>query len=114
MMEVVPQCACALNASLWGWRQRFLGRQHGMKGCKEAPAVRSTFSCVFEAPQALMMDLLMGSLKSLRHAGVVGDMGDGHSGFESDVWAAQRAHAASPSRGRRLHDTGGPRDAVPH
>lgn len=34
-----------------------------MKDWKEAPAVRSMFSCVFEASQPLM-DLLMGSLVS--------------------------------------------------
>lgn len=62
VMEVVSQCVCPLSASLWGWR-RFLGRQHGMKDWKEAPAVRSMFSCVFEASQPLM-DLLMGSLVS--------------------------------------------------
>lgn len=45
---------------------------------------------------------------------MVGDTGDGHFGFKSDVWAAQSTHTASPSRGRRFHDTRGPRDAVPH
>lgn len=54
----------------------------------------------------------MSSLQSLRHAGVVGDTGDGHSGFESDVCVAEGVHIVSLSRGRRLHNTGGPRDAL--
>lgn len=43
-----------------------------------------SFSCVFGAPQPLMVDLLKGSLKSLRHAHV-GDTGDRHCGFENGV-----------------------------
>lgn len=101
------------HLSLWRWSQCFLGQQHGTKSLKEVPAVRSTFSCVVEVPQPFTVKLFMDSL-SLRLADVVGDTGDGHCVLESDMWVSQRAHTASPCRGRRLHDTGGPGDVVPH
>lgn len=91
-----------------------LGSSNGTKGLNKVPAVMSTFSSVVGAPQPFTVELFMGSLKSVSCAGVVGDTGDTHCVLESDSWAAQGAHTVFPCRGRRLHDTGGPGDAVPH
>lgn len=102
-----------LNIFLYG-DEESVGSSNGTKASKEAPAVRSTFSCVVGVSQPFTVVVFMGSLKSLSCANIVGDTGDKHFVLESDFWVARRAHTVSPFRGRRLHDTRGPRDAVPH
>lgn len=116
VLEVVPQPINPLTSFSMGVKTVFPWAAAWNKGFEERSSSQVHVQLRGWCSTAFDSGVVHGfpKVSKLSCAGVVGDTGDEHLVLESNFWAAQRVHTVSPCRGRRLHNTGGPRDAVPH